>query len=269
MEVAIPCILEGVDSKESGAVGKTGESVGIFYIGMFSNHKGDGVLDTQSVDIFSKRNTMVAMDGVDDVILGGVKMLRKHEDRQVWIQEGMFFLYIFIQLTHQKGGIPAAAGADGQALGPNVNSVDRAADIEKEKGQRETVGKEEPSLVSGIEYIGELAKEQKGKAEVGGDIDTLKVKILETVGGIELGVDALETDELANAGDKDKKGLKNKYTPEKVEVDDNNEVVSPVTGKEAPRRVLEPTRCPEAILVGPADKDRDNHEHNTKNRREK
>lgn len=196
------------------------------------------MLDTQSVDIVAKGNAVIAVDGVDDVVLGGMEMLREHEDRQVGIEESLLFFHIFIQLTHQEGGVPAAAGAKGQALSTYVYPVDGAANIEKEEGQREAVGEEEPALVSRIEDVGELAKEQEGKAEVGGDINAFKVEVLETVGGIELGVDALEMEELADAGDEDKKGLENEHTPEKVEVNDNDEVVSPVIGEETPRRTF-------------------------------
>ena len=54
-----------------------------------------------------------------------------------------------------------------------------------------------------IEWPCYLAKEEDNNAEVGGDIDSFEIKVMEAIGGVVFGINAFETQELADAGDKD------------------------------------------------------------------
>lgn len=78
-----------------------------------------------------------------------------------------------------------------------------------------------------IEWPCYLAKEKDNNAEVGGDIDSFEIKVMEAIRGVVFGINAFETQELADAGDKDEERFDEEDSPEEIEVGKNNEVVSP------------------------------------------
>ena len=78
-----------------------------------------------------------------------------------------------------------------------------------------------------IEWPCYLAKEKDNNAEVGGDIDSFEIKVMEAIRGVVFGINAFETQKLADAGDKDEERFDEEDAPEEIEVGKNNEVVSP------------------------------------------
>ena len=69
VEVSIPCILKRLNGEESRTMGQTDKGVGVIDIGMFRHDDRDCMLNTQSIDIVAEGNTVIAMDGVDNVSL--------------------------------------------------------------------------------------------------------------------------------------------------------------------------------------------------------
>ena len=105
--------------------------------------------------------------------------------------------------------------------------VDSASNIDGYGGKGQAISKIEQQKMILVEGFCYLAKEEDNNAEVGGDIDSFEIKVMEAVGSVVFGIDAFETQELADAGDKDEERFDEEDGPEEIEVGKNNEVVSP------------------------------------------
>ena len=90
----VPGFFEGVGGEESGAVGELGEGVGVFDVRVLGQEDGDGVLDAEGVDVVGEGDALGEVDGVDDVVFGGVEMFGEEEDGEVGVEEGFFFFVI-------------------------------------------------------------------------------------------------------------------------------------------------------------------------------
>ena len=123
--------------------------------------------------------------------------------------------------------LSTAAGGLGYAFGTVVYHVDSASNIDGYGGKGQAISKIEQQKMILVEGFCYLAKEEDNNAEVGGDIDSFEIKVMEAVGSVVFGIDAFETQELADAGDKDEERFDEEDGPEEIEVGKNNEVVSP------------------------------------------
>lgn len=227
MRNALPSGFEGFVGEVSGLVSDEGKSVRIKGIRVLGKDDRKAILDTERVDVFAERNTLGVVDGVNNVIFRSMEMLGKEEDREVGIAESLLLLYIFLEKTGEGGGIATAAGGLGYAFGTVVYHIDSMPNIDGYGGKGQAISKIEQQKMILVERICYLAKEEDNNAEVGGDIDSFEIKVMEAIGGVVFGINAFETQELADAGDKDEERFDEEDGPKEIEVGKNNEVVSP------------------------------------------
>lgn len=258
----LPGVFEGLDCQVSRAVGDVFKGVGLVLVGMLGENNSNGMLDTEGINVVGKGCSVEVVDGVDDVILGGVEMPGKHKYRQVGVEKSLLFFNIFHKLTCECGGVSTARNADGNSLGAVVNHIDRPSKVEGDDGQREAVSEIEKEGVRFDERLGEHADEHNEHAEVGCEKDSLEIDVVETVGSIVFGIDAFEAEVLPDTYYEHKQELEEEDGPEEVKVDDNDKIVAPGAGEEGARHALKTAGGPEQIHVVSPDGNREYHQGN-------
>lgn len=215
-------------------MGDAGNGVRVVNIWMLGDDEGESMLDTKVVNIITEGSSLRVVDGIDDVVFGSVEVLGKKEYRKVWIKEVFLMFNILDELWGQSCRVAAGAGAGmaREPLGGDIDTIYRETDIEDNEAKRKTVCEDKDEKVIGRERIGEMGGGKDEEAEVCNDVEVFEIEGRIAVVGIVFTVELTKAKKLAYAMEEKEEGLDGEKCPKEIKIDEDDEVVAPVSGDE-------------------------------------
>lgn len=215
-------------------MGDAGNGVRVVNIWMLGDDEGESMLDTKVVNIITEGSSLRVVDGIDDVVFGSVEVLGKKEYRKVWIKEVFLMFNILDELWGQSCRVAAGAGVGmaREPLGGDIDTIYRETDIEDNEAKRKTVCEDKDEKVIGRERIGEMGGGKDEEAEVCNDVEVFEIEGRIAVVGIVFTVELTKAKKLAYAMEEKEEGLDGEKCPKEIKIDEDDEVVAPVSGDE-------------------------------------
>lgn len=215
-------------------MGDAGNGVRVVNVWMLGDDEGESILDTKVVNIITEGSSLRVVDGIDDVVFGSVEVLGKKEYRKVWIKEVFLMFNILDELWGQSCRVAAGAGAGTarEPLGGDIDTIYRETDIEDNEAKRKTVCEDKDEKVIGRERIGEMGGGKDEESEVCNDVEVFEIEGRIAVVGIVFTVELTKAKKLAYAMEEKEEGLDGEKCPKEIKIDEDDEVVAPVSGDE-------------------------------------